>query len=331
MKVLVTGPDGVLGSNLIRELLKQDYLIRALIEEGKQPKTIESLPIEYVSGNLLDPWRLIKVMKGIDIVIHCGALTHVFPARSNLVNEVNIKGTINIVEACKLQNIKRLIYVGTANSFSAGSKGRPGNELNHFSAGKYGLDYIDSKFKAQQIVLKAFENDGLDAVIVNPTFMIGPFDAKPSSGAMILNLCKNKVPGYTGGGKNFVAVKDVAIGVVNAITKGKSGECYILGNENLTFRQFFDKIAKTVHVNSPKVKLPFKVVVWYGWFNSKLATLLKYQPALTYELAVMSNEEHYYSPEKARRILGLPSTPIELAIKECYDWFIENGYLNGKR
>ena len=326
MKVLITGPDGVLGNNVIRELLSRNYTVTALVESGKRTPTIDQLPINIVSGNLLDPWSILNAFEGIDIVIHCGALTHVFPPRSKQVNTVNIQGTINVIEACQRTKVKRLIYVGTANSFGAGSMTNPGTESNKFTAGKYGLDYIDSKYTAQQIVLNAVVNDGLDAVIVNPTFMIGPFDSKPSSGRMILEVYKQKILGYPSGGKNYIAVKDVAIGIVNAISKAKRGECYILGNENLNFKQMFSKISKTIGVKSPSIKIPVKLVLIMGWLNSKFAKTLKYRPSLTYELARLSTEEHYYSPEKARRILDLPRTPIEVAIKECFDWFIENGY-----
>jgi len=180
---------------------------------------------------------------------------------------------------------------------------------------------------AQELVLNAVKEKGLDAVVVNPTFMIGPYDATPSSGTMILKIYNNKVPGYTYGGKNFVAVKDVAVGISNAIAKGQKGECYILGNENLNYKEAFRKIAEVVGVRGPKRKVSTFLARFIGTLNGFGARIFKYKPGITYPIAVLGTEEHYYSSAKARKELELPETPIEFAIKECFDWFKANGYI----
>jgi len=327
MNVLVTGPDGLLGSNLIRELLNRGYSVTAMTENKKKSLTIENLPIQRIVGNLLNVQEIINATVGIDIVIHCAASTIMFPARSEIINMVNIGGTQNIVEACKKNKVKRLIYVGTANSFGSGNLINLGTEKNLYSSEHYGLDYMDSKYKAQLIVLENAKNGSLNAIVVNPTFMIGPFDSRPSSGEMVLSVYKRKIPGYTLGGKNFISVKDVAVAITNAITNARNGECYILGNENLTYKQAFEKIAKTIGVNPPRLKLPAKAVLAFGKINSFLATTFKYTTKMPYELTLLSSEIHYYSSAKAREELGLPKTPIEVAIKDCFEWFLENGYL----
>lgn len=327
MKVLVTGPDGLLGSNLVRELLARNYEVSGFCEKGKQSPTLDGLAITKIAGNLLDLQDLINATIDVDIVVHCAANTSMFPARQEIINKVNISGTENIVKACQMNEVKRMIYVGTANSFGSGCLQKLGSELNLYEAYRYGLDYMDSKYKAQEFVLKKVREEGFDAVVVNPTFMIGPFDSRPTSGAMILGVYEKKVPGYTVGGKNFVAVKDAAVAIANAITKGKKGECYILGNENLTFKQAFDKIAHVTGTTPLKTKIPKTIIILYGQFNSWIAALLKIQPKVTKELAILSNETHYYSAEKARRELEMPQTPIDVAIKECFDWFIENNYV----
>lgn len=331
MKVLVTGPDGVLGSNLVRELLKRNYEVSVLLLEGTQSPTLSGLPIMSFYGNILKPESLDLAFENQDVVIHCAAATNVYPARNEFVNKVNIEGSKNIADACLKHNIKRLIYVGTANSFSYGTtKKNPGTEGTPYLSVKYGLDYMDSKRHAQDTILKAVEKQGLPAIVVNPTFMIGPYDSKPSSGQMILALYYGKVPGYTNGGKNYIAVKDVAVAIANATEKGRIGECYILGNENLTYKEAFQKIGTTIGKNPPKLKLANAVVKSYGAINSSLAKVFKFNPALTKELAVISCDKHYYSAEKARKELDLPQTPIETAVKECFEWFRENGYLSKK-
>ena len=327
VKVLVTGPDGLLGSNLIRELLNRGYSVTAMMENDKKSLTIENLPIQRIVANLLNTQDIINATVGVDIVIHCAASTSMFPARSEIINKVNIGGTQNIVDACKKNKVKRLIYVGTANSFGSGNLHNLGTEKNLYSSEHYGLDYMDSKYKAQLIVLENAKNGSLNAIVVNPTFMIGPFDSRPSSGEMLLSVYKRKIPGYTLGGKNFIAVKDVAVAITNAITNARNGECYILGNENLTYKQAFEKIAKTIGVNPPRLKFPTKAVLAFGKINSFLATTFKYTTKMPYELTLLSSEIHYYSSAKARDELGLPQTPIEVAIKDCFEWFLENGYL----
>jgi dihydroflavonol-4-reductase len=328
MDILVTGSDGVLGSNLVRELLSRNYNVCVLLEPGKDPVTLKGLPIEQIEGNILDPTALDRAIAGKDVVYHCAASTSMYPPRNEAVNKININGTQHVINACLKHQIKRLIYVGTANSFSYGSTlDNPGVEDTPYISIKYGVDYMDSKYKAQQLILDAVKKNGLPAIVVNPTFMIGPYDSRPSSGAMILAIYNKKVPGYTHGGKNYVAVKDVATAMANAITMGRIGECYILGNVNLTFQEAFHLIATTIGVKGPRLGLPNFIVKLYGLLTSYMAKTFRFQPAVTRELAIISCDRHYYSPEKARKELLLPETPLHIAIQECFDWFKENGYL----
>jgi dihydroflavonol-4-reductase len=331
MKVLVTGPDGLLGSNLVRELISRDYEVYAFVEKNKNLKTISCLDLKLIQGDILEKDDVMSATNNMDIIIHCAAMTNMYPPRIHKVNRVNIDGTKNVVSAALKNNVKRLIHVGTANSFKSGDIDKPGNELNDYVASHYGLDYMDSKYKAQQFVLDKVKNDGLDAVIVNPTFMIGPFDSKPSSGEMIRGVYNKKIPGYPLGGKNYVSVKDVSVAIVNAISKGKTGNCYILGNENLTYKDAFEKIARCTNSTPPKFKLTKSLIRFFGKVNSVLAKIFNLNPKITHELAILSSEFHYYSSEKAIKFLDLPQTPIEDAINQCYDWFIQNNYLSEKR
>ncbi len=328
MKVLVTGPDGILGSNLIRELIKRNYDVSIFRFPSSESMTLQGLLIRVYEGDILKFKEIEKAVQGHDIIIHCAANTSVWPARDVGITQVNICGTENVIKACLKHKVKRLITIGTANSFSYGSRECPGTENTPYSSGKYGLDYMDSKRKAQELVLDAVVKQALPALIVNPTFMLGSYDSKPSSGQMILSIYKGKVPGYSRGGKNFIAVKDVAVGTANAITMGRIGECYIMGNENLTFKEAFTKIADTIHVSAPRLSFSDAMTQTYGSINSFFARILRYNPSVTKELALISCDEHYYSSEKAIKELDLPQTPIEVAIKEGFEWFKENGYLS---
>lgn len=327
MKILVTGADGLLGNNLVRELLKRDHDVTAMIEEGKKPQALVGIDVKMVEGNILNPESMNTLLEGAEVVYHCAANTNVWPAKAEIINKVNIDGTKNVIDACLKHGVKRMIFVGTANSFGSGKIDNPGNESNSYEAAHYGLDYMDSKRRAQEVVLDAVEKQGLQALVVNPTFMIGPHDSKPSSGAMILAIYNGKVPCYTHGGKNFVNVKDAAVAMANAATKGRIGECYILGHENLTYKEMFDKIGDVVGKKSPKRSLPNSIVKTYGKTSTILGKMFKFNPAVTHELSILSTEDHYYSPKKAVEELEMPQTPIEEGIKECYSWFKENDYL----
>lgn len=328
MKILVTGADGLLGSNLVRELLQRGYSIQAFLQPGRQQETLKDLNIEKFIGDLLNSDDVLNSSKRCDVIIHCAANTSVWPARSEKIIKVNVEGTQNIIKACYQNKIKRLIYVGTANSFGFGTKEKPGIEGNPYKSGMYGLDYMDSKYRAQQLILKEVKEKGLPALIVNPTFMFGPYDSTPSSGAMILAIHKGKVPGYTKGGRNYICVKDAAIGIANALTKGRVGECYILSGQNYSYKEIFSKIAKTIGAPAPRFYIPPVIAKIFGRAGSLMGLLIDKPPAISYAMARISCDEHYYSAEKSIRELELPQTPIESGIDECYRWLKSNGYMS---
>lgn len=327
MKILVTGADGLLGSNLVRELLSREYTVRAFVQPGRQQKTLEGLSIEKFQGDLLNPKDVIEAGATCNAIIHCAASTSVWPTRNEIINKVNIEGTKNIIESVKQNKIQRLVYIGTANSFGFGSKANPGVEGNAYKSARYELDYMDSKYKAQQLILNEVKENKLPALIVNPTFMFGPYDSNPSSGAMIVALYKGKVPGYTSGGRNYVCAKDAAVAIANALTKGRIGECYILGNQNLSYKEAFNKIASTIGVKPPAIPIPSVFAKLYGMIGSLIGNLSGKTPAISYPLSRIACDEHYFSAAKAVKELELPQTPIEVGINECFEWLKENGYL----
>jgi len=330
MKVFVTGASGLLGSNVVRELIAQNFSVRAMVEKGKPYPTIHGLPIEIVEGNILDPYFLKNKMAGYDYVIHSAASTAVYPFRSARQWEINVTGTVNVAEACLANHVKRMVYVGTANSFGAGTLDRPGTETNSYTAFKYGLDYTDSKYEAHRTVLRMVAENDLDAVIVNPTFMIGPYDSGPSSGAMILAVAQRKLPGFSPGRRNYLHVKDAAAGVVAALQKGKAGECYILGCENLTYQEIFEKIANIIGVKPPAIAMPSFAVKAYGWLGTFMGAITGKAPQVSHPLARMACDDFVYSSQKAIRELGLPQTPLNVAIEDAITWFRQNGYLAAK-
>lgn len=327
MKVFVTGASGFLGSNIVRELLTQKYAVKAMVEKGKPFATIKDLPIDIVEGNILDEEEMNEHLSGCDFAIHTAASTAVYPFRSKKQCNINIEGTRNVLDACVNASVKRLVYVGTANSFGPGTWERPGNEKSPYQGDKYGLDYMDSKYESHLLVIRYVAEEKLDAVIVNPTFMLGPYDSGPSSGKMIIAVSKGKLPGYAPGSKNYIYVKDAAHAVVAALTKGRSGESYILGHENLSFKDAFGLMAEVAGVKPPGMAMPAGVVKAYGRFGSFLSWLTGKGADVTYPLARISCDHFIYSAQKAVTELGMPQTPIREAVADAMNWFRENGYL----
>jgi len=326
MSILVTGADGMLGTNTVRKLLERGHQIKAFLLPDAPAKTLDNLPIEKVYGNILNPDDLNKAAQNCDAIIHAAANTNIWPNRSQIVRKVNIEGTKNVINAALSNKVEKLIYIGTANSFGFGTKEDPGKEGQPYQSQKYGLDYMDSKYEAQQLVMDAAKTEQLHALTINPTFMLGPYDSKPGAGAMILAIYNNKVPGFAVGGRNYVCVKDVAIAITNALTMGRSGESYITGNENMDYREAFTKIAEVVGVKPPKITIPPSLSKAYGFMGTQYGRLFDKTPTVSLAMAQISCDDHYFSSEKAIKELSMPQTKIEEGIRDCFDWLKENGY-----
>ncbi len=327
MKTFITGADGMLGSNTVRELLRRSYKVRAYIKDERYIKSLEGLDIERIYGDILDFEKLNTAMHGCQVVIHAAADTSIWPSKSRQVRNVNFLGTRNCTEAALNNNIEKFIYIGTATSFGHGTIENPGNENSQFRAEKFGLDYINSKYKAQRLVLNYAKINKLKALVINPTFMIGQYDSKPGSGELILAICKNKLPGYTCGGKNFVHVKDVSVAICNAIKKGRVGECYITGNKNLSYKEAFSLIARASNSKEPKRPIPVFLSLIYGLYNELLYHITNKKPVVSYRMANIARIGSYFSSEKAIKELGMPQTSIGVAVNDAYNWFREHDYL----
>lgn len=329
-KVLVTGANGMLGSAICHQLFHEGYEVCALCFPGSSVKTIENLSLEIQYGNILDIPFIKTVMGSCQFVIHVAALTDMWPKRNNRVMEVNLTGTKNIAAIAEEIGIERMIYIGSASSFQPGSRDRPGTELNRFNGWHQGLDYIDSKYMAQEMLIEKHQLSGFPCVVINPTFMIGPFDSLPSSGKVLLGLYHDRLPGYTTGGKNFVYSFDVATAAVNALQMGRTGECYIAGAHNLTYREFLTKACQVMNKDFKLWPIPDWAVKSLGKMTSISAVITGKPPLLTYELAKISTKFHGFDSGKAVRELNMPQTSIEEAIAASFNWFKENGYTEGK-
>lgn len=327
-KVLVTGANGMLGTHICRELLQQHYAVSALILPGQNRSILAELPLEIVEGDVLNQAQLDSFVQNVDAVIHVAALTDVWPRRSERVTRVNFQGALNVAAAVKKYNVQRLVYISSASAFGHGTLQSPGDEHSPYGLSKFGIDYIQSKYDAQLKLLALQKEEALPVIVINPTFMIGAYDANLTSGRMVLQLIKGKVPGYSKGGKNFVAATDVATAAVNSLKMGRIGQCYIAGSENLSYQQFFRKVQAKMNVSATLFALPSWIVLSFGALNSIVARIFKRKPQLSYSMARFSLLKQYYSAEKAQQELLMPQTPIEKAVYDCVQWYRTNGFLD---
>ncbi|MGI4736954.1 MAG: NAD-dependent epimerase/dehydratase family protein [Janthinobacterium lividum] len=333
-RVLVTGANGFLGRHLAAELLRRGYPVRALVRPGSAGggplPPLQTLPIEVCELDMAQIVRkaaLADAIGGCGAIIHAAAVAQVNPARSRAVRDTNIHGTEQALRLARKGGVARLVYVGTANVFGFGSKTRPGDETRPYAGRRYGLDYMDSKRAAADLVLRAVAREQLPAVLVHPTFMLGPGDAKPTSNALLLELRAGRLPGYPLGGKNYVHVRDVAVAAVNALTQGRVGESYILGNENLSYREAFGLMASVLGVAAPRWPVPPPLANLYGVLCDWQARLTGRPAQVNPAMVAVANDGHYFTPQKARTELALPQTPISQAVAEAFVWFTTHGYV----
>lgn len=330
--VLVTGASGFLGRHLVQELLGRGYPVRALVRPGstRQPSPLPpltSLKVEVREGDLCRPASVQDLAQGCSAIIHAAARAEVNPARNSAVWEANVGGTETMLDLARQSAVERFVFVGTANVFGYGSRLQPGDETRAYAGKQYGLDYMDSKRAATDRVLEAVAQWQLPAVLVHPTFMLGPGDAKPTSNALLLELYRGKLPGYPPGGKNYVHVRDVAVATVNALTQGRIGESYILGHQNLSYREAFILMARLMGVRPPTRPIPALLARLYGAACDVQALATGRPAQVNSAMVAVANDGHYFSVQKARAELSLPQTDLEEAIREAFHWFKAHQYV----
>jgi dihydroflavonol-4-reductase len=325
MKVLVTGANGLLGANIVEELNKRGADVRIFTRETSDLTGVQDLKYEHFTGDLLDPDAIDRAVEGCDYVIHAAANTSQWPTDYHHYEPVNVNATRHVVDAVKNHRVKRLVFVSSANAFGNGTLERPGTELNEFAGFRLGSGYMISKYIAQQLILDEVERSKLPAIVVNPTFMLGARDSKPSSGQIILMGLNKKVQALPPGGKNFVHVRDVAVATCNALEKGRIGECYLLANENLTYRSFFALLNQITDGNPAYLSIPGWLLKIIGRMGNLTEKITKKGASLNTVNARLLCLDNYYSASKAIEALDLPQTSIDEAIKEALAWFEKNG------
>ena len=319
MRVLITGANGFLSGHIIHELMRSGYVVRAMMRSGAKSPVTSGLKIETVYGNITNKTDCEMAVRGCDVVIHAAAETNQSYRRSKDYYPVNVEATANIIEAVATEKCKRLIFVSTANTMGFGTLVIPGNENTPVSPLFLKSGYARSKLLAQELVLKAVKAKEIDAVVVNPTFMIGPIDHNPHSGRIFNMILSKKFVICPPGGKNFVDVRDAARAIVSAIKNGRSGECYLISGENLTFRDFFLKIILLSGQKTRIISIPRYLLLLFGLWGS-IFQYLGLPAELSYTNARILCVFNYFDNSKAVRHLGLSCSSINKIIMDYLSW-----------
>jgi dihydroflavonol-4-reductase len=324
--IFVTGGTGLVGNCVIRELVCRGLPVRALCRKGTPRKCFDGLSIEIIEGDLNDTAVLRNAIAGCTAVIHSAALIHIGWKRLEESRNANVVGTQNIVAAC-IEHGARLIYVSTVDTLPAAiSMDSPIDESGSGGVAKTPCTYVISKREAEQVVGKAVQDQKLDAVVIHPGFMLAPFDWKPSSGRMMLEVTKAPVALAPSGGCSFCDARDVAHGIVNAIDQGNAGDSYILGGVNLTYQDLWTRMLRTAGKNRRvHTARPFLNVV-ARLFNA-LGPLIPIREGDINGAAIeMGQLFHYYSSAKAERELGYTRRPIDETLSEAWEWLQQLKY-----
>jgi len=326
--VAVTGATGFIGSAVVRQLLAQGRSVRALIEPGlenKKVRNLDGLDVERVTVDVTNLEQMRRALKGCETLFHLAAVYKTWMPNPEVLYRVNLEGTVVTLLAAKHAKVKRVVY--TSSIAAVGLKaGGEADETNPFNTFDVADPYILSKWQSERIALR-FAEDGLPLVVVNPAFPFGPGDVAPTpTGRILIGLLREIVPAVGPGGICAIDVDDVAAGHLLAETKGRVGERYILGNENVTFKELFEVVGRVSGCKVPKVPAP-------AWVGSSIALGMELwadhvshkEPPATYRSLRYAQRNAFFSNAKAKADLGLPTRPLEETVRRAVDWFRAEG------
>jgi len=328
MKAFVTGATGFLGSHVARVLGEQGADLRLLVRSTSNLRNLEGIKAETATGDLRDSSSLEKGMSGCDTVFHVAADYRLWVRDPAEMYRSNVDGTKAILDAARKHGVRRVVYTSSVATVGFTGNGHPADEDSPVSLADMIGPYKRSKFLAEQLAMEA-GGSGMQVVVVNPTTPVGEQDVKPTpTGRIVVDFLKRRFPAYVETGLNLVDVRECALGHVVALEKGRPGERYILGGENLTLKQILDKLGEISGLPSPKVKLPYVFAFATGIVDEAITgRLLHREPRATVDSVRMGKKKMFASCAKAERELGWKIVPVEAALRRAVEWFQANGYV----
>ncbi|HUJ94278.1 MAG TPA: hopanoid-associated sugar epimerase [Terriglobales bacterium] len=327
MLAFVTGATGFVGSHVARVLEEQGADLRLLVRPESDLRNVSELRADRVRGDLREPASLEKGISGCDVVFHVAADYRLWVRDPQQMYRANVEGTRAILEAARKSGVRRVVYTSSVATMGFTANGHPADENSPVSLNDMIGHYKRSKFMAEELAIAAGRG-GQDVVVVNPTTPVGERDIKPTpTGRIVVDFLKKKFPAYVDTGLNLVDVRECARGHEAALEKGRSGERYILGGENLTLKHILDKLAAISGLPSPRVRVPYAMALVTGVVDEMFTGhILGREPRATIDAVRMGRKKMFASSAKAERELGWKTVPVDEALRRAVEWFRENGY-----
>ena len=329
-RVFLTGATGFVGTNLCPMLLDRGYELRCLIRPGKKAPELNRPGVEKVEGTIEDTGILREAMRGIDQVIHLAAVVSFRKQDRARSFEINVGGTERMTKLAREAGVTRFLHTSSIAAVGYSSKPIELDETTPFNLGPLRIGYCDSKQAAELVVLEEVKR-GLDAVIVNPASMFGPGDRRKAKGSLLEKAAYGRVKFCLPGGSAFADVRDVAAGCIAALERGRTGERYILGGQNVTNRQLIQKIYSVLGRTPPRFTMPAFLLKGLAIGATVWEKFRPLAPPLTAEILRLAPRYTWFTSRKAEEELGYAAYPIEMGIKAAYDWMLDLDLIDHKK
>lgn len=331
MLTLVTGATGFIGTNLVRRLVAEGEGVRILRRGHSNTRGLEDLPIDTVIGDVRDPESVRQAVRGCRWVYHLAARLNVASKEWDRFYKTNVQGTENVCRAALEAGVERLLHCSSIAAVGWGPPEAPATEDTEFNLGHLRVPYIHTKRQAEEVV-EGFVQKGLQAVTVNPSYVFGPWDKRLGANRLVYLVASGKLRFYPGkGGMNIVDVDDVVARMIAAMQRGRIGERYILGGENLFFRDLFDLITELAGQPKPIGTIPFPLLWTVAALSEVISRVTGRRSGISRDMARIAHLPHFVSSEKAIRELGYRYRSAREVIKRSLEWLVHEGYLDGVR
>ncbi len=326
MTVLVTGATGFVGSAIARRLLRDGMSVRAIARPHSDRRNLEGLPLEVVDADLNDPDTLRAAVAGCRAVYHAAADYRLWVRDPDAMFRTNVEGTVSLMRAAADAGVERVVYTSSVATLGIPRDGGPGDEDTPVSLDDMVGPYKRSKFLAEDAVRRLVRDQGLSAVIVNPSAPVGPHDIKPTpTGRLIADAAAGRIPAFVDTGLNIVHVDDVAEGHILAHDRGTVGERYVLGSQDMTLREILATVARAVGRSPPRVRLPHCAALPIAYVSEAWARLTGGEPRATVDGVRLARKHMFFSSAKAERELGYRPRPAAEALLDAARWFQQAG------
>jgi dihydroflavonol-4-reductase len=329
---LVTGATGFVGSAVARTLVRSGFSVRALARPSSTRFHLDGLDLEFVEGDLRDADSVRRAMDGVRYVFHVAADYRLWARDRREIFAANVEGTRNVMREAVRAGVERVVYTSSVATLSLRPGGAPADESVTLSENEGIGAYKRSKIAAERLVEAMVANEGLPAVIVNPSTPIGPCDVRPTpTGRIIVEAACGRIPGFIDTGLNLVHVDDVADGHLAALRRGVIGERYILGGTNVPFADMLADIARLAGRKPPRLRIPRTVALPVAYAAETMAWFTGREPFATLDGVRMAQYRMFFTAAKAERDLGFRARPYLQGLEDAINWFRQAGYLDGKR